>query len=226
MFFALHLVAMALGFANAPALSAVQSDTTFILRPSLTAGMGVAYHNSQDIVEMINGTYSSGQRVSEFNTSVDFFGSFCYPLSRDWALKLEYSYLLTTYNVPSNFGPGEFTAVLHLPTLFVQYIVVASPLYNIKAGLGAGLHFGTLSIRYGTLDDSYRAAGPGMAMEVEGNTAFAEHVFVQLGVNARWEFVGALKNAADRAPGVNVRGDPVSMHQFGVGARIGFSYVF
>jgi hypothetical protein len=63
-----------------------------------------------------------------------------------------------------------------------------------------------------------------MVMMLNGNTALGEDLFVHLAVNARWEFLGELRNANDRSPGKGAEGDAVKLGSFGVGARIGVSY--
>jgi hypothetical protein len=195
-------------------------------RIGISAGMGVNYLTQRDLVDMINGAYSPGKRVDEFHAAVDFFGSVVVPISTDWALRAEYAYLLNTYNIASLLGPGDFTTVLHMPSLIVEYILVDEEFYDVSGGLGGGYHVGVLDLKYSTIDDSYTATGPGMVMMLNGNTALGEDLFVHLAVNARWEFLGELRNANDRSPGKGAEGDAVKLGSFGVGARIGVSYYF
>jgi hypothetical protein len=203
------------------------ADSVHALPISVSAGMGANYQNPQDIVEMINGTYRPSSRVGEFIVAVDFFGSLHIPVSGSWIAKLEYAYLLTTISTSSAvFGATEFTLSMHMPTLLLQYALIATPMYNLKAGIGAGVHFGGVEVRYWGLTDSYTASGPALALDLEGETAFAEHVFIYLGADARWSAVGELKNSAGRGAGVNNQGNAAGLHQFGIGARLGFSYHF
>jgi hypothetical protein len=203
------------------------SDSSFVLPVSLSAGMGANYVNPRDVVEMINGTYAPTSRVAQFTAVADFFGAVNVPVSPDWVVKLEYAYSLTTLNVSSSmFGASEFTLSMHMPSIYLQYVLLATPMYHLKAGAGGGVYFGKLEVRYWGIDASYSAKGPGMALEMEGQTAFAEDLFLYFGANVRWAFVGELKNSAGRAPGVNVHGDAVSLDQFSAGARLGFAYAF
>ena len=196
-------------------------------RPGLVAGMGVDYLTPRDVVDWINGSFVPSQRVPEFHASPSFFVAGFIPLSADWMVKLEYAYQLNTYNIVSPmFGPGDFTMKVHLPTLVLHYMLVDEGLYNVSAGFGVGYHFGTLAVDCWTLVDSYTGSGPGALLELQGNSALGENLFVHLGVNARWEGIGELKNAGGKSPGVGARGEPVAMAWFGVGARIGMSYYF
>jgi hypothetical protein len=196
------------------------------MRPGMAAGMGVEYLTPRDIVDMINGGFRPTERLPEFHAGVNFFAAGFVPLSTDWMLKLEYAYLINTYNLTALLGPGEFTMAVHMPTLYIHYMLVDEGLYNLSAGFGVGYHFGSLSTQYGTLIDTYTASGPGAVLELQGNTAMSEDLFVHLGVQARWEGIGELRNAGDKSPGVNAQGKPPSMSWFGVGARIGVSYYF
>ena len=196
------------------------------MRPGIAAGMGVEYVSPRDIIDMINGGFRPVERLPEFHAGANFFVAGFVPLSADWLLKIEYAYLLNTYNIAALLGPGEFTMTVHMPTLYMHYMLVDEGLYNLSAGLGVGYHFGALSITYGSLIDTYTARGPGAVLELQGNTAMSEDVFVHLGVQARWEGIGELRNAADKSPGVNAQGKPPSLSWFAVGARIGMSYYF
>ncbi len=212
-----------LGISGAHAADGGQTPSS---RIGISAGMGVSYLTQRDLVDMINGGFTPGRRVEEFNSAVDFFGSVFIPLSADWALRAEYTYLLNTYNIAAAFGPGEFTTTVHMPTLVVEYILVEEGLYNLSGGLGAGYHVGVLNLKYGTINDTYTATGPGMVMVIHGNTAFGEDLFVHLGVNARWEFLGELRNANGQSPGKGAQGNAATLGSFGVGARLGLSYYF
>ena len=196
------------------------------MRPGIAAGMGVEYLTPRDLVDMINGGFRPVERLPDFHAGVNFFVAGFVPLSADWLLKIEYAYLINTYNIAALLGPGEFTMMVHMPTLYMHYMLVDEGLYNLSAGLGVGYHFGTLSTTYGTLIDTYTASGPGAVLELQGNTAINEDLFVHLGVQARWEGIGELRNAGGKSPGVNAQGKPPAMSWFGVGARIGVSYYF
>lgn len=195
-------------------------------RMAFSAGMGVHYLTPPDIVAMINGGYAPAQRVPEFHAGVNFFGSFLLPVSADWAVRAEFAYMINSYSIVSPFGPGEFTMTMLMPTVFGEYILAEEGLYNLSAGIGIGYHFGALQVRYLQLEDRYTAAGPALALMLTGNTAIGEDLFVHLAADARWEFIGDLKNAGGRSPGIGSDGSPAGMYTFGVGARLGMTYMF
>ncbi len=195
--------------------------STRIRSIGIIAGMGVNYHSMHDVVDRINGTSIGAQRAAEFKSGVEFFGAGSFPLSEDWALKLEYSYLLASYTQSSNFGNAEFSYGVHMPTLVGQYVLYAGESYDFKAGLGFGYHFGTYSEKYSVIDASYKGSGPGALLELEGNTSLGDNIYAHLGTQLRWDFVGDVKDAAGKAPSGNT--GAVSLHFFSVGARLGFT---
>jgi hypothetical protein len=189
-------------------------------RFGLSGGMGVVYISAHDIVDRINATSGSVQRVDDFKSSVEFFGAVAGPLCPDWVIKVEYSYMLGSYNVSGFLGPSEYTYEVHMPTIIGQYVLVNEPGYNIKAGAGFGYHFGSLKEQYGAAVVLLTGKGVGAKIEFEGNTAFGEHLYAFLGVDMRWSFIGELTN-----PSFTVLSPP-TLHFFGVGAKLGFTYYF
>jgi hypothetical protein len=194
-------------------------------RAGISAGMGVSYVNPQDVVDYINGAVRPAQRISDFKSAVEFFGALVFPVTSDWNLKLEYTYLLGTYNVPSQFGSAEFTFVVNMPTVIGQYVLVEEGAYNVKVGAGIGYHLGSLLEKYLTLDDKLTGHGVGVLLDLEANTAFGEDFFGYLGANLRWDFIGDLTNSS-RTSTANLAGLAPTLQFFSIGARLGFTYYF
>ncbi|MBP1646751.1 MAG: hypothetical protein H6Q30_196 [Bacteroidetes bacterium] len=226
----------ALLFAGLQVCSAAQKDTRAAgnpaeqnLRVGMAGGMGVSYLSMTDVVDLANATPGNYQRLPEFKSAVEFFGAATVPVSPDWVLKLEYAYILASYNVTTSFGNGqaEYTVTAHLPSLIVQYVLLNEHVYNVKVGAGAGYHFGSLDAKFFTQDDRYSGDGPGVVLDAEGNTAFGESLYAYLGVNLRWDFIGAITNDMGMPPGT--AGDTITgptMQFFGLGARLGFTFYF
>ena len=187
--------------------------------------MGVNYHDAPDIVNRINGSGVINQRVGDFKSGVEFFGSISLHLARAWVVKGEYEYLLSSYSLPSSFGYGtaEFSYVVHMPTVIVQYILYEAPTYNLKAGAGIGYHFGTYTEKYSNVDASFSGKGIGSLLELEGNTALGDHLCAYLGIQSRWDLIGELKDELGKPPSNSTR---TTFHFFSVSARLGMSYYF
>jgi hypothetical protein len=212
----------------AAAMTAAQTrpDEPSPLHPALAAGMGVSYVSPRDLVDLINATGGAAGRVPQFRAFGEFFGAFSVPLSADWILKFEYAYLTGSYAVSSLYGPADFSVTAHLPSVIAQYVLASRGTYDLKLGFGAGYHVGTLAEKFLTIDDRYTGRGPGFVAELEGNTAFGEHLFAFLGVNLRWSFIGELANEGGVSPGHASGGGGTTLTLFGAGARLGMSYHF
>ena len=210
------LFVLVVATASSPAQTA---NDDALPRMSISGGLGVNYHNAQDIVNRINGSGVLNRRLDDFKSGVEFFGTFGVPLSSDWEVKIEYVYFMASYSEPTSYGGNaEFSYAVHMPTLIGQYILHHERTYNFKAGAGVGYHFGTYAEKYALVDGTFTARGVGALLELEGNTALGEDIFAHFGTQARWDFVGNLTNASGRSPS----GTPsTSLHFFSVGARLG-----
>jgi hypothetical protein len=195
-------------------------------RVGISGGMGVSYVTAQDVVELINAAAGGTERVPDFKAGVEFFGTLVIPLSHEWACKVEYAYLLYSFNTNSVYGPGEFTIAAHLPTLIGQFTLVDGGTYNVKLGAGVGYHFGTFNERYYSVDDRFSGKGVGTLVDLEANTAFSENFYGYLGGNLRWDFIGKLTNGVGREASITATGPAATLHFFSLGAKLGFTYYF
>lgn len=211
-----------LACAGADAQPPVESHS----RIGVSAGMGVTYIHPGDVVDLVNSTPGAMERVPQFKAAAEFFGIANIPVSPQWSLKLEYSYVLASYNIATVLAPAEYTLTYHLPSVILQYLLLDAGVYNVRVGGGLGYHIGVLDRKYYSEEDSYTGKGIGTVADVEANTAFGEHLYAYLGVNLRWEFVGDMKDSAGLAPGVTPSGVTPALHLVGAGARLGFTYYF
>ena len=198
--------------------------TASSLRFGVSGGMGVDYVNAQDVVDYINGVVGAGGRVPDFKAGVEFFAAATVPISEEWGLKIEYAYFLMSFNAPGALDVMEFTCVAHMPTLIGQYVLADEGVYNLKAGLGVGYHFGSLSEKSSLVNDTRSGTGIGTILDLEANTAFSDDFFGYFGADLRWEFIGELNGA--RTPVAGSLFPTPSLHFFSVGARFGFTYYF
>jgi hypothetical protein len=194
--------------------------------PALAAGLGVSYVAPRDLVDLVNATAGGTGRVAQFTAFGEFFGAFSLPVSTDWILKFEYAYLTGSYSVSSLYGATDFNVTAHCPSVIVQYVIAERGVYDLKCGIGGGYHFGGVAERLQSLEYTYTGKGPGLVGELEGNTAFGDHLFAFLGVNLRWSSIGALANSAGVSPGHAAGGGGTTLAFFGAGARLGMSYHF
>ena len=202
------------------------ADSQLSSRLAISAGMGVEYLSAPHVVDFINALVKgyAVQRVSEFRSAVQFFGAVAYPLSPDWVLKAEYLYLLASYN-PDVGVSSDFTLTVHMPSVIFQYVLWDEGLYDLKVGGGIGYHIATLADRFLTIDDRLTGRGLGVVADLEGNTAFGDHLFAYLGGDMRWEFIGTLKSSSSGSQTSGIIAAPAA-NGFGIGARLGLSYYF
>lgn len=194
------------------------------VRPGISGGMGVTYSSSNDIVNLVNSTGGAIERIPQFHAGAEFFGTISIPVGEDWILKLDYGYQIISYNIATIFETAQYTVTQHCPTLIVQRVLAERGVFNVRAGAGVGYHFGILSEKYSYVDNSYTGKGPGFVIEVEGNTALGDHLYVHLGANARWELIGTVTDANGKTPGRAPAGGDSSLNSVGVGARLGFTF--
>jgi hypothetical protein len=145
------------------------------------------------------------------------------PIEGDWAAKVEYAYLLSSYNVATVYPGSEFSVTVHMPSVVGQYALVYHPTYNVKAGFGLGYHFGSYTENYSTASSEYTGSGLSAKVDLEANTAFGENLFAYLGGDLRWEFIGELSDSDSPASNVGVL---PTLHFFSIGAKLGFTYYF
>ena len=134
------------------------------------------------------------------------------------------AYQITSLNAPTQFGTAEFTVTQHAPTLIVERVLAAESLYSLVAGVGVGFHAGALEQQSLYLNGRYTSSGPAFLALLEGNTALSENLFVCIGGTVRWGLLGRLTDEGGRSPGT--LSSAPTLHQFGVGARLGLTYNF
>lgn len=224
----LALLALALVVCAAAATGQTRQATDAAMMPrfAVSGGMGVAYVNLRDVVDLINAEAVPGSRVSDFRAAGEFFGAVDVPLAEQWVLALEYGYITSSLTVPSGFGQADFGITIHLPSAILQYVLAEKGVYNVKAGAGVSYLSGAMHEKYLVIDDTYRAAGFGCVAQLEANTALGDHLFACLGAHVRWASSGELRNGAGASPGVGRGGGNATLGLVGVGARIGLSYQF
>jgi hypothetical protein len=191
------------------------------LRISVSGGLGVSYFRAVDIVNRVN-WFGPTERVSEFVAAAEFFVALGIPLNADWTIKMEYSYLVTGYNVTTAFPGSDFSVHVHMPTIIAQHVLVNRGVYNVKAGFGVGYHIGTYEELYGTADTKFTGQGIGSKLDLEANTALGDDFFAYLGGDIRWDFIGELESDT----GQTDAGPTPGLDFFDIGAKLGFTWYF
>jgi hypothetical protein len=210
------------------AFVAAQTDSDYARGKyvAVTAGLGVDLVNAADIVDYVNSMSPYSQRVDDFGVGAEFFSASEFSVSESWGMKLEYAYLIKSYNV-TNPDP-TFTAVsygVHLPTVMAQYLIVGKG-YLFKLGGGLGYHIAKISQEYSSTEKNYKSTGIGMKVEAEGNTAFDSHLYGLIAADVRYAIMSEAKNSDGKSLTIGVSGKNVKMNFFSLGIKFGLIYYF
>lgn len=196
----------------------VQRENTF----AVVAGMGVNLVNAPEVVEYINSNAAYGQTVDDFATGVDFFGGVEFPLSGEWGLKIEHTYLFKSYNFLSRSGAThEFFYAVHAPSVIIQRVIGGKG-YFVKMGAGGGYHVGIGTETISTFGTSteYTASGAGVKAEIVGQTAFDENFYGYIGGQLGWEWLGEFSERETTVSLVRTK----ELRYFFAGLRFGVTY--
>jgi hypothetical protein len=218
-------IAMLLFLLAEQAFSGGDSVPTPVWNYAVTAGFGVIAVNSPDIAGIINGELSPVERIHDLNSSPEFFTAFEVRFSEWWSGKAEFAYLLKSFDIPSGFGPVNTVSYdAEMPTIIVNRLL-SGPGYVLKFGVGVGYHFAHFTQNISGISTAYRATGPGVKLEVDGNTKFDDHLYGDINVELRGDFLGILKDDGGH-PLELAGGGNGSMGFTGAGVRFGLSYFF
>ncbi|MGB9773981.1 MAG: hypothetical protein ACP5JH_00635 [Bacteroidota bacterium] len=197
---------------------------------AVAAGMGVTEIIAYDVVDYLNQFIIQREnRIDQFGTASEFFAAPEFRFGDSFSTKLEYAYLLKSYQIIQAEGTHDVAYAVHMPT-FVLHRIIDGDGYALKFGGGVGYYFGSFDEKlsaYG-MDRTLRASGVGIKLDVEGNTTLGDNLFVYLGIDARWSFIPTLRDGSGnniiiRVPNEAAR--EVSMRFFSAGIKLGILFV-
>ena len=198
---------------------------------SFALGMGAAYGNNKSLNTFIGyelpnyNTLTASQQLKDFRTAFEFFGNVERQVSKNLALKLDYSYLIKSNSV-SLYPSNTFDYNNHQIVLTLNY-VMPGEYHFLKFGAGAGPVFSSLeSISSTTRSGTYTSTG--IMAKAEGTFS------IQMGKNLAGYLNGYVGNVfAGNLKGSNgnelksVTGENVNLSSFILGLRLGIEfYIF
>jgi len=198
---------------------------------SFAFGMGAAYGNNKSLntfigYELTNyNTLTDNQKLKSFNTAFEFFGNVERQVSKNLALKLDYSYLIKSNKVtmyPSN----TFDYNNHQIVLTLNY-VMPGDYHFLKFGAGAGPVFSSLeSISSTTRSGTYTSTG--IMAKAEGTFSIQMGKSLAGYING---YVGNLFAGNLKSNNGNelksVTGENVNLSSFMIGLKLGIEfYIF
>ena len=194
------LIAVALVCAPAGRAWSQTDSTRFWI--SFSGGMGISLSAAPSVVDYVNlvGQPLYAQRLSDFTSMTEFFLNGELRVAGDWALGLEYGYVIKSYSVEGSGSTSQFSYSFHAPGVIAHYLIEGMG-YELKFGGGVAYVLGTFSqALYGnpTFVD-YSARGASIRVEAVGNTMFDEHFYGTIAVDLRWVAGGTFKDGAQEA---------------------------
>jgi hypothetical protein len=166
------------------------------------------------------------EQLTDFNSAVNFSGSYGRMFSESFQLQAELGYLLYSFTSSDLDGQYELAYGLTMPSLLGYYVITGTG-YNFKFGGGGGVRF--LSVKEslpGTgSSENYSSVGYGFVLRAEGNTALAENVYAYIAADARYDLNGEPENNGDKLYNP-VYKENVNFNSLSFGIRLGISYQF
>ena len=189
--------------------------------------MGINFLSSPSMQDYINENFApSNAQLSTFNSAVIFTGEVGTFLSNDFEMSIEIPYQIYSYTENVGLGQYELAYNSFMPSVMAYYVLLGSG-FNFKFGGGAGPRF--LNVTEGKkwqgTEDSYSSTGFGGLLRVEGNTALAENVYANIGLDLRYDHNGEPENSNGNTLVNNVKGENVNFDTFSLGVKLGISYL-
>lgn len=194
----------------------------------IAGGIGVTVIRVTDVVDYINSVSTSRERLDDFTSAAEFFGTSELRLNDSWGVKVEYSYLIKSYTVDqSAYGVYDYFYAVHMPTVMMQYLDVHQG-YAFKFGGGLGYHMASFSeTLQGATGRDFKSSGIAFKLEIEGNTALGNDLYAYVAGDLRGDFMGTLKdNQGMQLQTATAPKKSVTMSFFALGLKLGAIYYF
>ena len=205
----------------------ISSGFTFA-QIELKGTMGINFLSSPSLQDYINQNYApSDAQLGTFNSAVIFTGEVGTFIKNDFELSLEIPYQIYSYT--ENVGLGQYELAFNsvMPSVMAYYVLLGNG-FNFKFGGGAGPRFVNMSEnkKWQGTEESFSSIGFGGLLRVEGNTALAENVYANIGLDLRYDVNGEPENSDSKKLVNNVKGENVNFNAFSLGVKLGISYLF
>jgi hypothetical protein len=162
------------------------SIISFAQTPNEVRGsMGIDFVSIPSLKEYID--QLPYEQLSDFNSAVNFSGSYGRMFSESFQLQAELGYLLYSFTSSGTDGQYDLTYSLVMPSILGYYVLNGTG-YNFKFGGGAGVRLLSVdeSLPGTGSSDNYASTGYGFILRVEGNTALAENVYAHIAEDVRY----------------------------------------
>lgn len=193
---------------------------------TVAGGIGVNLINAPDLVDFFNSLSTVGESIDDFNTAFEFFGSVGYPVSENWSIRMEYSYLFNSVNISSPYWEVENFYSVHMPTVLLKRSIGEkdSPL---SGSVGVGYRASILNHKIlGDAGKKYYSKGVGLKAGAELNTPFGDGLYGYIAGDIAFNFMSDYEdNNGNKLTYTQIRSEKtVGMDFFSVGLKFGLIF--
>jgi hypothetical protein len=195
-------------------------------RFSFSIGMGISMSTSPSFVDYIRNDvpFSNKDSVKAFGVGLEFFGGLDYDISKNFSIKLDYSYFIKSLTYNYSYFTYDYFYSIHQPYLMGFY-VIRGETYQLKFGGGLGYHFAQMKKDIGASSDLiYNASGLGYRAQVEFIAGLSKKMNSYVSGFINGSSIGTLKDLNKNPLKITNTNEEVNLGGFGIGIRLGLSY--
>ncbi len=194
---------------------------------SFAFGMGVCYGNNSSlddfIASQLSGYYNlpEANRLSDFRTGIEFFGSAEKQLNRIISAKIDYSYFIKSNNLNlSQYASYDFTYRNHQILFIINYLIPLEYAF-LKIGAGTGILFSDFTYKNYGAEYNFSSTGLGAKLEATLNLQFGNGFAGYLNGYFTRSFQGDLKQKGGGSLPNPVNPSSYNLSSLGFGMRLG-----
>lgn len=170
--------------------------------------------------------FANNDSVKSFGVGLEFFGALEYDISKNYSLKLDYSYFIKSHSYKYSYFTYDYFYSIHQPYLIGSYVIRGST-YKFKFGIGAGYHTAQLKKDIGAGSDLvYNAYGLGYRGEIVFMAQLSNKLGSYISGFINGSSIGTLKDNDEKPLKNSLTGEEVNLSGFGIGLRLGLSFYF
>ncbi len=192
---------------------------------SVNAGLGLEYFQIPTLSQYMNYGIGASITPGTFTTAAQFVFDGEYFLSNNWALGIEYGYIIG--NSSGSYGQASYSYSLPSVTLTR---VIAGDGYYFSYGGAIGYHFASLGqtiLAYSNQSQNFSAQGIGVKIDAGFDTKLGENFYARVSADARGEFIGNFKSQTGTQLYTDASNSrPVNGYLSGVGVVFQLVYYF
>ena len=162
-----------------------EEDTLFVneSKINISGGMGIAAIYTSNLADYLN-RYSTTIDYSTISTTPVFFVNCEYRFYDNYGIKIDYNYMLRTYNIET--GNINVSYYIQSPAVLLNYIIRDKG-YLLKFGAGFSYNYIELETNASLgMKTTYKSTGVGLRVDVHGHTQLGKNLYLilALGVNS------------------------------------------